>query len=78
MEVAAYDEVFNYLATQANSPSSWITSALTLSPEALTAFTITLQRTCIELTGKLRQTGGKMRSEVVGNLALIKVCTWAT
>ena len=73
--------MFNYLAdpaTQENRPSSWITGALTLSPEAVCAFTIALQRTCIELTGKLRQTGGKMRSEVVGNLALIKVCTWAT
>ena len=77
-EVAAYEEVSNYLAwsNYLADPYSWITGTPTLSPEAQTAFTISLQRLTIELTGgKLASLNIKMRTEVVAYLALIKVCS---
>ena len=83
-EVAAYEEVSNYLAdpaTHENRPFSWISGAPTLSPETQTAFTITLQRLTFELTGekmgKLKLPGGKVRTEVVAYLTLVQVRTYA-
>ena len=72
-EVAAYEEVSNFLATQLES--TWISGAPTLSPEAQMAFTIVVQRTIVELTwAKLAKKLGEMRTEVVSYLVHIKVC----
>ena len=70
MNVAAYEEVSNYLADM--RPYSWISFAPTLSSEAQTALTIALLRLTLKLTGaKLPR--GKMHTEVVTYLALIQV-----
>ena len=80
-EVAAYEEVSNYLGDHANqleSSTTWIRGPSTLSHEAQTAFTIVLQRFTVELklaNIKLKQPVGKMCREVVTYLALIQVCT---
>ena len=83
-EVAAYEEVSNFLATQLKSTNTWMSAASTLSPEAQTALTTSLLGLTLKLTGakvanlKLKLPGGKMRAksrtEVVAYLALIQVC----
>ena len=80
MEVAAYEEVSNYLAgiaTLDQCPYSWISGAPTLSSEGQTALTIALSGLTLELTGaklaNFKLPGGKMRTEVVTYLALIQV-----
>ena len=75
MNVAAYEEVSNYLADM--RPYSWISFAPTLSSEAQTALTIALLRLTLELTGaklaNFKLPCGKMHTEVVTYLALIQV-----
>ena len=80
MEVAAYEEVSNYLAgiaTLDQCPYSWIGGAPTLSSEGQTALTIALLGLTLKLTGaklaNFKLPGGKMRTEVVTYLALIQV-----
>ena len=84
LEVAAYEEVSNYLAWSNNladivtpGPYSWISGAPTLSSDGQTALTIALLRLTLKLTGaslaNFKLPGGKMHTEVVTYLALIQV-----